>query len=627
MQSFQNFKHEKIKEILENNHYLNSNLFSAQFRYSIITDPDLTIIFGVKIPIEIPISFHLPVELVSFHISIAIRPFWLDDATLSLIDSFSAQFRNLVENTLFKTKIYNFEFHYEDYEEKIISLLKKYYPEPSIEIVNPAVPEDYLTNLKIRNSYLQKYKDLEKLNEQFSQDILEISNDFHLHPTQNLPPELIHGIPAKRHSQLIMFTRQNPSQYLIEEPGSISYYRDYTLHNVWIRTGFESLSAPIWYQVFEDQKFRMDYLIYDWMVYTRGLLRAILPLFDTNTTDYIQRWKNFSEVAFLNKISHDSSIPGLFLPSLFYESSYSFKLIKPEYDLLDAIPCSLVELYAEIKYNHAKSLLKKGHFQESINELSGIMAILNKYHHQKGSIKVQIELASLENSQQNYSNALKILNQSLDLAKEGDISIELIMKIHRMFIQTYSNLKKPESVQKHIRITEVFLKSSNDKEINSKHLLNKSYLSTAVAYLKLNDLDSANKYFKTVLKNMEDYPDIEFLYYFHRAKYYQMANFPNKQIAALQRALSITSHSEKVSLEVLYDLALVYFSEKNDDKKALSLIEKAEDLDIELNYDNINLKIDLLELKKEIYRQKQESDKEHEIAIKLKDLKAHVLNL
>ena len=125
MESFPHKEQVKIREIFKQNHYSHSNLYSNKFRYSIVNDPDTTIIFGVKIPIELTISFHVPVELVSFYISIAIRPFWIDPPTLSLIDSFTAQFKNLVENTLLQSKAYKYEFHLNEKKEKILELVKK----------------------------------------------------------------------------------------------------------------------------------------------------------------------------------------------------------------------------------------------------------------------------------------------------------------------------------------------------------------------------------------------------------------------------------------------------------------------------------------------------------------------
>ncbi len=627
MQSIPTKNLEKLHSIFKSEKYSNSCKYSENFRYSIVTEPDLTIILGVKIPITIPISFHLPVELVSFYITLGIRPFWIDDPTINLLQSFAASFRDYIKNNLFQLQPYPYEFNFKDKEDEIKDYLKQLYPLPSDEQQNSKEFDDFLINLTIRDNYIKKYLSIDENLKNFSADVLSIAQDFNLSPVQTLPPEISLGIPKKREFKTVFLNRQKPSQFLIEEPGSITYFRDFIFNNTWIRTGFESNSCLIWYEIFKDQDFRLDYLIYDWMVYARGLIKSVLPLFDSQITEYIQRWKNFSDVAFLSNIPRESPIPGLFLPNLFYEIPFSTEIEIPQYLLLKEVPSTLNELYAEEIFHNGIELEKKGHFQESIRNLEESNELLKNFSQNDGRVKILLKLAELNLQLQNYSQTLRNLNESIDIVKKGDISLPIIMQIHQHFIHIYSLIKKPESVQEHYDIGATFLKSYKGKDIDVNHAFGEINMSAAKAYLRLKELDQSNLYFKQVLKYIEKNNGLEFSYFVNRAKFYHEKANINKQIAALQRAQSIENASLLARGQIYYDLAKIFLETKLDSKKSLGYIEKGLELEFSVDYYSLNLKIDLLHLKREIYREKGISEEVSELTNEITSLKSKLLLL
>ena len=57
----------EITKVLEDEGYKSNDQFTSVLRYSIIKDPELTLILGAKLPIKIPILNEPAIELVSFY--------------------------------------------------------------------------------------------------------------------------------------------------------------------------------------------------------------------------------------------------------------------------------------------------------------------------------------------------------------------------------------------------------------------------------------------------------------------------------------------------------------------------------------------------------------------------------
>ena len=107
---------------------------------------------------------------------------------------------------------------------------------------------------------IKEKPEFEMFNEMLSQDILDIYRDFHLRPALKRPPELFDGFPEGRENLVVMFKSEEPNQYLIEEPGSICYWRDYSYNNIWTRTAFEFLWPYVLYDVFKEKNYHLNYL-------------------------------------------------------------------------------------------------------------------------------------------------------------------------------------------------------------------------------------------------------------------------------------------------------------------------------------------------------------------------------
>jgi len=311
----------EVETILKDEGYISNDEFDSVLRYSIIRDPELTLILGAKLPIKMPMLHKPPIELVSFYPSICIRPRRLDESFMTMVRYLAASFK---EAMLIDLEPYKYEFNIDNYQTQISELVQKLYPNQS-NFEPEALNSEKEVILTIRNNILRDYDTFEDSYMKVSQDVFDIYRDFHLSPTEQLPPELDEGFPRNRRNWVVIFKKDSPEEYLLEEPGCFTYWRDFNHKNVWIRTGLESYSVNIWYEAFKDQNFKMNYLFYDWIIYCRGLIKKIIdPILDQIQFDS-GLLKSFSETRLIKEYLSKNGAHAIFLPRIVYENFNSEK--------------------------------------------------------------------------------------------------------------------------------------------------------------------------------------------------------------------------------------------------------------------------------------------------------------
>ncbi|MHA1746996.1 MAG: tetratricopeptide repeat protein [Promethearchaeota archaeon] len=588
-----------VETMLERAGFVPNDSNHANFRYSITREPERTFILGAKLPIMIPIDHTPPVELVAFYISITIRAQWLDENFINLLGTLATQLRTVIE-TLQKEEPYNFEFNLDSHIQKISLLLEKYYP-PIRTLDQKTLSEisDNEVSMSIRKKVFEDRRSFKENIHKLSRDIQDVYSDFGFHPTSELPPELSKGFPRSRRNWIVLFKNQSPNEYLIEEPGSITYFRDYIYNNAWIRTGFESVTPNIWYQAFSDQDYQMNYLFYDWIVYARGLLKKVQPIIAPSSGYRSWDVKAFSDVQYLKEYACNLLVPGLFMPRLVYENQKSSEWELRDEFLFSSSPTSLEELATIEDFAQVQVLMRKGQFPQSEKLLLSILETLKTYHHIFGVTHSLIFLADISLKVKNYSNCLKYALEALEYAKSGKIPISDITKLHILLIQTYENTLSPEKSKTHVQIILTFLKSLPVSAENDQLIL-KCHLEFVRMNIAKEDYHEANLHFKELLKRMDKYPEFQFLYYFERSKYHSKNQKPAKQYQALQKALGIKQDSALAHAQALYDLGEYMSSIKNDNPKALAILTEIDVLLTELTFENLKLKLRTHRLIKDI---------------------------
>ncbi|WP_371803217.1 tetratricopeptide repeat protein [Candidatus Lokiarchaeum ossiferum] len=599
MNTFSKNQYMSIKTMLEEEGYRSSNDYNCFLRYSIAKEPETTFILGIKIPIQVPNKVTPKAELVSFYISLSLRPRWLDQSFEDSLRYLAVALRETVQ-TLLQDEPYRYDFNFVAYQSKITQVIEKFYSSNDDPTFQDSSDGSIINSL-LRSNVLQNQHTFDHFNLALSKDVLDIYQDFHLHPTDDLPAELSKGFPENRRNFVVLFKREDPDQYLIEEPGSVTYYRDYVYNNVWIRTGLESHTLNLWYQVFQDQSFKINYLIYDWIIFCRGLIKKVMPLLENGPLFNPLDIKNFSYVQFLKQFAPNMYLPGLFLPQLVYENTLVSDYYCRDFFLFESIPCSLEETSIIEHYSQAKILIGKGNYSKAEEAFKDILHRLKKFHHILGEVAVLFKLAKIARIKKNHVLSVAYLEEALDLARSGKVPLSDIVHIHIELI--YSHIFNSDSLKanQHKQIVVQFLKDLPANE-QSESLILRYYLDMARLSMMEQDFDDANLQFKELLKRIDKHPDYEFLYYYERSKYYAGINNEAKQFQALQKAVDLPDGPKQEHIEAFFDLGLFYLYQRNDHLKAIRYVLEAEAMIQDEDLASLQLKLKCKEVLADAYQ-------------------------
>ncbi|MCK5342883.1 MAG: hypothetical protein KAR20_05740, partial [Candidatus Heimdallarchaeota archaeon] len=354
-----------------------------------------------------------------------------------------------------------------------------------------------------------------------------------------------------------------------------------------------------WYQAFSDQDFRMDYLFYDWIVYARALFKKIQPIVAPSSGYRSWDVKAFSNIQYLKEYASNLHVPGLFMPRLVNECQETSELELRDEFLFEKAPVSLEELATIEDFAQVQVLMRKGQFSRCQELLLLILETLKKYHQDLGVAHILILLAEIYQKVKNYGICLKDSLEAFEYAKSGKLPISEMTKLHIILAHTYENIFSPKKSQEHIQTILHFLKSLPVNSENEQLILH-CHMEFVRINLMKEEFPEANLHFKEILKRMEKYPEYTLLYYYERSHYHAKNDNFGKQFLALQKALSIKQDSAFAHAKALYDMGDYMSKRKKDNQKALAVLSEIEDLLIELNYENLKLKLRTHRLIKEI---------------------------
>ena len=585
----------EIERILEDEGYKSDDQFTSILRYSIIKEPELTLILGAKLPIKIPILHQPDVELVSFFPSIGIRPRRLDDSFLTMVQYLAASFKE----AMLGLEPYKFDFNIDKYETNISELVQKLYPNQS-NFEPEALKSEKEVILTIRNNILRDYETFENSYMKISQDVFDIYRDFHLLPTEQLPPELDEGFPRNRRNWVVIFKKDSPEEYLLEEPGCFTYWRDFNHKNVWIRTGLESYTVNIWYEAFKDQNFRLNYLFYDWIIYCRGLIKKIIePILDQIQFDS-GLLKSFSEIRLLKEYLSQNGSPALFLPRIVYDNLNSPEKETSERFLFQSAPCSLEEMSAIEDFRLAELFERKGNYNRALELLTNANKKLKKFHHINGQIKIIFKLNDLAVKDKDYDKSIEYLNEALELSKSGQVSVVNIANIHLSLGYSYGLGNSAFKSNEHYQIVKTFLNSLPTTKQN-ENLLCRTYLEIAKLHLTQNEYDDANDNFKQLLKHIKKNSPYEFLYYFERAHYYNAVKNETKQYLSLKKAIEINKGPLNDRISAHFELGKFFLYTKQDSEKAIDYLTKTLTMITDVDVESLKIKVKTYEIISDAY--------------------------
>ncbi len=585
----------EIKTILEDEGYKSDDKFTSVLRYSIIREPELTLILGAKLPIKIPILNEPPIELVSFFPSICIRPRRLDESFTTMVMYLAASFKD----AMLGLEPYKYDFNIDKYKTQISELVQKLYPNQS-NFEPEALNSEKEVILTIRNNILRDYDTFEDSFMKISQDVFDIYRDFHLLPTEQLPPELDEGFSRNRRNWVVIFKKDSPEEYLLEEPGCFTYWRDFNHKNVWIRTGLESYTVNIWYEAFKDQNFKLNYLFYDWIIYCRGLIKKIIePILDQIQFD-AGLLKSFSENRLLKEYLSKNGSPALFLPRIVYDNLNSPEKETSERFLFGGAPCSLEEMSAIEDFRLAELFERKGNYNRALELLTKAKRKLKKFHHINGQIKVIFKLNDLVVKDKDYDKSIEYLTEALELSKSGLVSVVNIANIHLSLGYSYGLGNSAFKSVEHYQIVKKFLNSLPSTKQN-ENLICRTYLEIAKLHLTQNEFDEADENFKQLLKHIKKNSPYEFLYYYNRAHYYNAVKKETKQFLSLKKAIEINKGPLMERILAHFELGKFFLYTKQDSEKSIDYLTKTLTMITDVDVESLKIKIKTYEVISDAY--------------------------
>lgn len=593
----------KVEEICQQEGFSQSNNFDKRFRYDIIRDPEYTLILGAKIPVVIPLNHQPPIELVSFYLSFVFRPKRFEEPFIRYM---IASFKEVVQ----KIPPYTHDFNIQSVQEKVLSAVQKYYPDENT--VEPAVFSSEIPCLNfIRDKILKNPASFEQYIYRLSQDVLDIYRDFNLTPTLELAPEFEKGYPRGRENLVVTFHNPDFDDYFIEEPGSIAYWRNYQYKSIWIRVGMQTVTPFIWYEVLDEQKFHLNYLIHDWLVFCRALIKPSLSVMDSvqfdTLTNQMYNLKPFSEKQMIQDVQKEKEINALFFPSLYFESKISPDLIHPHFILFESAPSSLEELSSVYDFTRAKVFIQNGNYNAAKQLLLECREKLKKFHHTYGQVKILLRLNEIAMTQDNIVESIALLCEAMDLARSGKIPYNDIVEIHLLVARSYAKNNEMEKADAHFNIAIKFLKALPDsKEITP--LLFRAYIEIAKIKLEAKDMEGSDEAFKEVVPFINKSEIFEFFYYYERSIFYAANKNESKQMLALTRALNIRNTPPFETVKANVALAKIFLYSKHEPQKALEYLTTADKITLPLSIEGLTLKIQINEILVDTHKMLQNLD-------------------
>jgi len=560
---------ENLRAVIEKNGWKIEGITENYFRYSIKSNKLL--IFTLKIPIQLPIRLNIPLEMLTFRVSIAFK-FWnLNSAVNRNILIFMKMLRDLALQVKLEQS-----FPIEGKETQLVELLNLIFPEP----IDNEQENTWINRIRI--SLMNKRDSIEKFTESEIRSIIDTLNKIGLEATFKLPWELREGVPRLRTSETLFFSNDEAfDEFFILEKGFFSYFKDLEYNKFYLRTSFDCYTPYISKDLFQDIEFKPEIYLENWIKFSRIMLNTLLKIINLNKgnqQDYIQINPERELVSSEFELNQNN-FP---FTALHYESSIAKgELYHMHHDLLNTPPRSFKVLEFMNTYTEAEDLIKSYRFDEAAQLLNSSLKVFNKHKQKKIVVSILLKLRKIAKNLNQPEIALNYLNSALGVAKSGDVPIEFIIKVHYKLGKHNFKAGEYPKAKEHFETIINFLEKEQVK-INKEEYLGMAYLYRGLIELQTSQISQSKNDFKEALKYSKDSPKVKLKYHLLRA-----IDFKNKenlsQTQKLLRAgidavgLDYTDKKyEYILINIVLELAEFYIHHHVDSKKASYLLKVIE---------------------------------------------------
>ena len=555
---------DNLREVIEQNGFRLNGLIKDYFRYSISKNKIL--IFTLKIPVHLPIQLNIPLEVVSFQISIAFRFFNLNQNMYKFVLSLMKFLNELSLQVSIEHK-----FPIQGKERQLVDVLNLVIP----EVVKDENDRTWVNRIRI--SLMNKRERFKEFDNIKIKDISEALARSGLSPTFNVPWELLNGLPKLRTAETLFYSTEEPEFFILEK-GYLTYFKDLEYEKFYLRTFYESYTPYLLNEIFRDNpNFKLEVFVETWIKFARLLLNSAIEIIDSieiNQNEFV----NFRPQKTLDSINFEFKQNNFPLSALYYECSTSKELYPLHNDLFNTPPTSF-EVIEYVNYlTEAESLRKSYKFQEASKILEDSLKIFNKYRQKKIVVSILIQLRKIASYLNQNKAEINYLINALEIAKSGEVPLHFVIRIHYKLGKTYFKLKDYNNALKHFLIILNFLKEER-KLFNKIEYEGLASLYTGISYLELNKIPDSQIFLKSAFQIGNKSPKVKLKYHLLRGIYYK-----NKEKLSQAQKLFKTAVSgneindtqyQNIILDLLLEIGEFHIHYRKDTKKAFYNLELA----------------------------------------------------
>jgi tetratricopeptide (TPR) repeat protein len=561
-----------LRELIEKNGWKIDGTIDNFFRYSL--KKKKIVLLTIKFPIVLPLRLNIPFEITNFRFSLAFQ-FWnLNQDTYILILYLMKALRNLAISLTLDN-----DFPLDGREQQLESILNLIIP----DVIKNEKESTWLNRIRI--SIMNKQDKLIGFSDEELNRILDSLKLFSIKPSFDVPWDLKYGIPKIRTTETLLFSNEEKlKEFFIIEKGYFTYFKDLDYNKFYLRTFFETYSPYILIELFKDSpEFKLEAYIEKWIKFSREILNYLVEIINNakiNPTEFVQ-FRPEKELFYNspNFIEEHNNFP---LSALSYESSIARELYPINNDLFISPPSNFEVIESLLQHKQAKKLIKNYRFEEAANILNKALIVFNKNQQKKIVVDILLKLRKIANLLNHEDTELNYLINALEVAKSGEVSIKIIMKVHYKLGKTYYKRKQYLEALKHYNIIINFLKTEDIPSDKEKYL-GFSYLHAGLIYLEQENLEKAKINFKEAFSIGNYSLKVKLKYFLLRGVYYKKRGKLSFALKFLKAGLDICKDLEsvdmptfKIKTDLILELSEFFLHYKKDGKKALYLLAHLE---------------------------------------------------
>jgi len=560
-----------LREFVEKNGWKIEAGVEDYFRYSI--KKKKLVLFTIKFPITFPIRINIPFEVVNFRLSIAFQ-FWnLNQEIFILILYLMKAIRNLALSLTLEHK-----FPLDGKKQQLGHLLNLVIP----ELIKNENESTWLNRIRI--SLMNKRDKLKDYSDQELNQLLNSLQNLGLKPSFKTPWDLKYGIPKIRTSETLFFSNEgNYDEFFILEKGYFTYFKDLEYNKFYLRSFFDSYTPYILNELFSDiPEFKLEMFVENWVKFSRQILNSLVEILKTreiNLTEFIQ-FRPEKDLLYNphNFVEDQNNFP---FSALNYESSITKELFSINKDLFNNPPTNFEVIESMNQYIEVEELIKNYRFEEAAKVLNELLKVFNKNQQKKVIISILLKLTKIATLLNHDDTAINYLQNALGVAKSGEISVDLIIRVHYKLGVIYYKRKDFEKASSHFNIIINFLEKE-EISVNKEVFLGLANLYIGLIFLEQNKIVESKLHFKNAFRIGNDHLKVKIKYFLLRGTFYKNhGNFSltQKYLRGGLDNVDLDFENEEI-LKALTDLILelseFYIHYKKDGRKAYSLLKNLE---------------------------------------------------